>query len=168
MHAQRRGAGRSLLGILIFSLIPAQAVASDTAVPDNNYYGFMVYDWDAPLEDALPAIFSLGARWIHAEGPNQLSKSVHWGQVQPYSENPDCYDFETVSWIRDAASQGFDVLLTLSTGHDSPNWWFQNTFSPWVECHEELNSCSGGFQAVGFASNCPPAEDHWQQWYDFV
>jgi hypothetical protein len=141
-------------------------VAIATDPPTRGYHGFVVYTWDEdPVQwdyEVFALARALGAGWIQAEGPLMLSESAHWGRLvsNPGADldDPASYDFDRLAWVEAATEAGLDVVLTLSTGNDQPNW---NTYSPWVDC-------SWTPQNIIWenACNCLPRD--WNEWYRFV
>jgi len=138
--------------------------------PRRDFYSFVWYSGKLP--DNTKVLASLGTGGILSEGPGTMSKSAHWGRATLVSfltgeHDVDHRTYDHAAWAIEATKAGMEPVLSVNTGHNYPGKGLEAiTYNPFVECGEPMCSVFGW--SAGAYADCPPAEGHWQDWYDFV
>ncbi len=144
---------------------PADGEADAEEAPPEEAPGpFYSFVWYAgAFEDNARVLRSLGADAVLAEGPVVRSRSIHWGRATRGADGAHDLanrNYAEVGWLLDAEAAGLEVVLSINSGQDGARG---PTYTPWVTCGEPVCGFGGLVTA-----DCPPAEAHWQDWYDFV
>ncbi|MGC8893882.1 MAG: hypothetical protein ACP5QG_03430 [candidate division WOR-3 bacterium] len=107
----------------------------------------------------VASVCSTGAKWVRMW---QGDGGAHWGSIQPTSLDSFYWD-EQDDWIRWADTNGFNIMLTVTTG--SPEWVGNSLYyCKWVDSTHIPAVDSLGYN--WFKASFPPQD--YRAWYNFV